>query len=219
MTGHFAANVWKHFADFCGISREYLPLHSYIMRWWDTEYKNEAHKLVLHSIPIFICWNLWKNRCAGMYAGKKSNLARVKYLIYKDCILLMNTVYPYIPWPACWKDLILTVDKCVHDIKITPVKWLKPASQWVKLNSDGSSLTDGSMGAGGIIRNNEGKFLFAYATPLGDGSNNKAEVEAAVFGIDWCIQLGYTKVILEVDSELLYKWVNQLSNSPWHMTK
>lgn len=59
------------------------------------------------------------------------------------------------------------------------------------------------MGAEGIIRNNKGEFLFAYATPLGDGSRNKAEVEAAIFGIAWCIQLGYKKVLLEDDLELL----------------
>lgn len=53
----------------------------------------------------------------------------------------------------------------------------------MKLNSDGSTFSDGSMGACGILRNHKGEFKLAYATPLGNGSNNKAEVEAAVFHI------------------------------------
>lgn len=75
------------------------------------------------------------------------------------------------------------VEKCVHDIRIIPVYWTKPPESWVKLNSNGSTLSNGSIGAGGILRNHKGEFELAYATPLGNGSNNKAEVEVAVFGI------------------------------------
>ncbi|KAK4724116.1 hypothetical protein R3W88_026895 [Solanum pinnatisectum] len=41
-----------------------------IMRWWNATHTNEAHKLILQSTPIFICWNLWKNRCSKKYGGK-----------------------------------------------------------------------------------------------------------------------------------------------------
>lgn len=61
------------------------------------------------------------------------------------------------------------------------------------------------MGAGGIMKNKDGGFILAYSIPLGDSSNNKAKMGAAYFGITWCLQMGYTKVILEVDSQLLCK--------------
>lgn len=44
--------------------------------------------------------------------------------------------------------------------------------------------------------------------------HNQAEVEAALFGIAWCSQLGYNRVVLEVDSEFLYKWISQKSTPP-----
>lgn len=106
------------------------------------------------------------------------------------------------------------VEKCVHDVKSTPIQWTKPPNQWVKLNSDGSCLPNGNMGAGGVIRNKDGEMLLAYSTPLGVGSNNQAEIEAALFGIAWCTQMGFYKVILEVDSEFICKWIN---HQPIHL--
>lgn len=54
VNGHFAVNVWKFFAVAYGIDQSNLPLPHYIMRWWSFKYKNEAHKLLLHVIPIFV---------------------------------------------------------------------------------------------------------------------------------------------------------------------
>ncbi|KAK6803130.1 hypothetical protein RDI58_000914 [Solanum bulbocastanum] len=98
-TGNFAMRVWKHFAVSLGIATNYLPLRNMIMRWWSATYNNEAHKLILQAIPIFICWNLWKNRCANKYGGKKTNMTRVKYLVTLDSFKLLQTAFPYIKWP------------------------------------------------------------------------------------------------------------------------
>lgn len=83
----------------------------------------------------------------------------------------------------------------------------------VKLNTGGSAIDNpGRIGAEGIIRDHRGNIIYAFATPLGVGTSNQAEIRAAIFGITWCIQHGYSRVILEVDSELLTKWLNTLFN-------
>jgi len=117
--GYFATYVWKYFAATTGISTDHTPLIYLIRRWWSTKYKNEAHKLILQATPIFICWNLWKNRCASKYGGIQSNASRVMYAIYKDNYKLMTTVFPHIKWPSNWKDLIMLVERCDHEIKVT----------------------------------------------------------------------------------------------------
>ncbi|KAK6782008.1 hypothetical protein RDI58_019804 [Solanum bulbocastanum] len=122
-TGNFAMRVWKHFAVSLGIATNYLPLRNMIMRWWSATYNNEAHKLILQAIPIFICWNLWKNRCANKYGGKKTNMTRVKYLVTLDSFKLLQTAFPYIRWPMEWSRLCTLIEKCSHDIKITIVQW------------------------------------------------------------------------------------------------
>lgn len=47
---------------------------------------------------------------------------------------------------------------------------------------------------GGTLRNYLGDLLFAFSAPMGTGSNNEAEIEAAIFGLTWCLQLGYKQV-------------------------
>ncbi|XP_049399717.1 uncharacterized protein LOC125863742 [Solanum stenotomum] len=218
-SGNFAKNVWKFFATALGIQTDPLPLRNMIMRWWSLNHNNEAHKLILQSTPIFICWNLWKNRCAKKYGRKQSNMARVKHLVILDTFKLLHTAFPYISWPWEWSKLCTLIEKCTHDIKVTVVQWIKPPDRWTKLNTDGSALSNpGSTGAGGILRNHFGDIIFAFSAPLGEGTNNKAEIEAAIFGLSWCVQLKYKKVILEVDSQLLVDWLMNNTAVPWSIS-
>ncbi|WMV32724.1 hypothetical protein MTR67_026109 [Solanum verrucosum] len=85
---------------------------------------------------------------------------------------------------------------------------LREDDQWVKLNSDGSALSNpGRIGAGGILRDHTGEMVLAFATPLGEGPNNQAELEAAIFGITGSLELGYKNILLEVESQLLVDWI------------
>ncbi|XP_049381372.1 uncharacterized protein LOC125845930 [Solanum stenotomum] len=147
-------------------------------------------------------------RYARKYGGKQSNISRVKYVVYKDNYKLMTTTFPYIRWPSNWAELIKQAGKCFHDTKVFIVYWQRPPEQWVKLNTDGSALSNpGRTGAGGIIREHNGEMILAFATPLGNGTNNQAEIGAAIFGMTWVLQLGYKSVVLEVDSQLLVDWI------------
>ncbi|KAH0744028.1 hypothetical protein KY290_032021 [Solanum tuberosum] len=49
------------------------------------------------------------------------------------------------------------------------------------------------------------------------GTNYQAELEAAIYGLRWCVQQGFQHVILEVDSELLSKWVRHQMKPPWNL--
>uniref|UniRef100_M1DJP7 RNase H family protein n=1 Tax=Solanum tuberosum TaxID=4113 RepID=M1DJP7_SOLTU len=218
-TGQFATYVWRSFAEAAGIITDHSSLTHLIIQWWSAKYNNEAHKLLLQATPLFICWNLWKNRCASKYGGKSSNISRVKYAIYKDNYKLMNTNFPQIKWPSSWKDLFQLGENCIHDIKVTLVKWIKPPARWIKINTDGSALSNpGRIGAGGILRDQMEAMLLAFATPLGEGTNNQAEIGAAFFGMTWAIQLGYKNVVLEVDSQLLVDWIMQRAKPPWSIS-
>ncbi|KAK4733710.1 hypothetical protein R3W88_007971 [Solanum pinnatisectum] len=98
---------------------------------------------------------------------------------------------------------------------VTTIQWIKPPDSWVKINTDGSALNNpGRIGAGGILRNQTGEFILAFSVPLGQGTNNQAEIEAANFGLTWCVQLNYKNVILEVDSQLLADWFSNKAAVP-----
>ncbi|XP_055824364.1 uncharacterized protein LOC129892852 [Solanum dulcamara] len=87
----------------------------------------------------------------------------------------------------------------------------------VKLNTDGSALHNpGKIGGGELLRNSQGDLIFAYSVPFGEGTNNQSEIMTAIFGLSWYLQLGYTNVILEVDSEMLIRWIKQQAKPSWY---
>ncbi|KAF5461917.1 hypothetical protein F2P56_017977 [Juglans regia] len=67
--------------------------------------------------------------------------------------------------------------------RVRVVKWHRPRQGWVKLNTDGSSFGNpGTSGAGGVIRDEDGRLLLAYSVPLGLGTNNFAELRSLLEG-------------------------------------
>ena len=58
----------------------------------------------------------------------------------------------------------------------------------------------------------------AFAVPLGEGSNNKAEVEAALFGLQWATELGHTNIIMELDSQIVVQWIAKKTVHHWSVT-
>ncbi|CAI9756943.1 unnamed protein product [Fraxinus pennsylvanica] len=54
------------------------------------------------------------------------------------------------------------------------VSWRKPATGWVKLNVDGSSVgNSGPCGGGGVIRDHYGNLVVSLWVKYGHGSNNE----------------------------------------------
>ncbi|KAH0655537.1 hypothetical protein KY285_030419 [Solanum tuberosum] len=92
-------------------------------------------------------------KCAAKYGAKQSNTARVKFLILKDTTHLLNTAFPYIQWANEWTELFRMVEKCRQENMVRIVKWEKPSQPLLKLNTDGSALSNpGKIGGGGILR-------------------------------------------------------------------
>ena len=58
----------------------------------------------------------------------------------------------------------------------------------------------------------------AFATSLDEGSNNKAETEASLFGLVWALELGYRNIIMELDSQLVVQWISRKSVHHWSVT-
>ncbi|WMV23931.1 hypothetical protein MTR67_017316 [Solanum verrucosum] len=107
-----------------------------------------------------------------------------------------------------WSEVVECIERCNQEKRVTLVMWKTPPPNRYKLNTDGSALHNpGKIGGGGILRNEQGVIIFAFSIPLGEGTNNQVEVQAACYGLNWCIQHGYNNIILEVDSELLTKWL------------
>ena len=144
-----------------------LDSSSCYKQWLLVKSKNTAHKLLLQLAQIFICGNLWKNRCACMYGGKTTNISRVKYAVYKEIFKMLNSAFPHLQCPAKWTYLLQNSERFIHDTTVNTVTCIKPQDEWIMINTNGSAFTNqGKLGAGGILRDKEGKMVMVFITPL-----------------------------------------------------
>ncbi|WMV40344.1 hypothetical protein MTR67_033729 [Solanum verrucosum] len=105
----------------------------------------------------------------------------------------------------------------------------KPPTHIYMLNTDGSAPSNpGKIGGGGILRDHQGKIIYAFSIPLGTGTNNQAESQAALHGLQWCVQYGFLKVILECQhvyreanstADCLAKWSHKFDIVQHYYTK
>nr|XP_010313000.1 uncharacterized protein LOC104644619 [Solanum lycopersicum] len=216
INGNFAKHIWKTHAATLGIVPVNTTLRAQLLKWKDQQSNNELQKLLIQILPNLICWHLWKNKCAVKYGKKSSNIYRVQHGIFKDVMQVIKLVFPSIPWQSSWSKLINIVEHCKQQYNIVLVRWNKPVLGTHKLNTHGSAIQNsGKIGGGGILRDHQGKIVYAFSLPFGFGTNNIAEIKAALYGLEWCEKHGYKRVELEVDSELLYNWIKNKIRIPW----
>ncbi|KAF5193097.1 hypothetical protein FRX31_017317 [Thalictrum thalictroides] len=87
---------------------------------------------------------------------------------------------------------------------------LTPKENWVKLNCDGSTLGNpGPVGAGCVLRDAVGALIFAMACPIPFASNKMAEFLAAIYGLRFLSRFRTSKIIVETNSQLLQKDLNE----------
>ncbi|CAN1297159.1 Putative ribonuclease H protein At1g65750 [Linum perenne] len=92
------------------------------------------------------------------------------------------------------------------DTMVVNVAWDPGPEGWVTLNSDG--LVDYSAGiaaAGGLLRDSEGRCLLAYSMDLGACSITRAEMHAAIEGLQRVWDVGHRRVTLNSDGSVDYK--------------
>lgn len=86
---------------------------------------------------------------------------------------------------------------------------VKKAANRVVLFTDGASRGNpGPAGAGWVIMDEQGETLGKGGSFLGRRTNNEAEYEAVIRGLNASFELGANEVYLRSDSELLVKQIN-----------
>ncbi|KAL6550656.1 hypothetical protein OROMI_021144 [Orobanche minor] len=101
---------------------------------------------------------------------------------------------------------------------LTEVRWAKPSSGWIKLNTDGADKGNpGYAGAGGMARNHLGAPLLYFSEFLGDQTNTYAELHAIWRGIDLCLDKKFENIWVEVDSKVALRLILGAMSCRWNL--
>ncbi|XP_075084202.1 uncharacterized protein LOC142167863 [Nicotiana tabacum] len=110
-------------------------------------------------------------------------------------------------WP--WVKVCEEVERMQPIMKYWTVTWTKPIGDMVKVNTYGSFMDTRRAGIRGVVRDSNGDLLMAFSIPVQCKSNNEVEAVATKIGGEWCIQLGYTRFHLELDSLIVANMITE----------
>ncbi|KAL0444842.1 UNVERIFIED_CONTAM: putative ribonuclease H protein [Sesamum latifolium] len=83
---------------------------------------------------------------------------------------------------------------------------------------DGASKGNpGISGAGGILRDQLGRVIFAFQEPLGNITNTQAELQAIHRGLQICIDRGFRNVWIETDATAIIKLISAPQRGAWNL--
>eukprot|EP00253_Pinus_taeda_P026690 PITA_26690 len=155
--------------------------------------KNLA-KRMWNSIPSNLCWQIWIARNKCIFNNKKPN-ASVKEWMSKFNYETRTQNNP-------------SIGKGNLDWKLRGTK--EEVNNWIQkqrrptLHFDGASKNNpGQAGAGGVIKDSQGKTIVKYEWGLGSMSNNKAEAYSLLLGTSIARNLGLQNLLIMADSAII----------------
>ena len=104
-----------------------------------------------------------------------------------------------------------------HDLKKTRmvfVKWMKPPLGWFKLNTDGSSVQQRKVAAGGgVIRDGFGNWVVGFSIGFDFRSSVMAELSALRDGLIIAKSVGIKKIVVELDAKIVVSLITNSSKT------
>ncbi|KAI3463725.1 hypothetical protein Pfo_020388 [Paulownia fortunei] len=216
--GPIARRVWKLFAILFKIRTPDTSDVSRMLRAWFQSSPHMCQGHIRAIIPMFILWFLWEARNDAKHRDKRMNstviIGKVSSRIH---YLVQGKVLTHKHWKG---DLFLASRLGFH---FSPVKvpipklvvWRMPMNEWVKLNTDGASRGNPGEAGIGVLRDSQGRFIFAYYKYIGIASNVCAELHAIYIGLEYCKENGFKKIMVETDAQVALQILSSHESCNW----
>ncbi|KAL6558471.1 hypothetical protein OROMI_018821 [Orobanche minor] len=219
LNGPVAKEVWKVFHKLSGIKFLESSNFKLIIANWFGKTKGKIH--IFHIIPILILWFIWCCRNDKRVDNVPFTTKRVCERIWK---YISTLTFKGISKRMFWKGAdsiaaFLGINMASKPTYIIgAVRWYKPVVGCFKINTDGASKGNpGIAAAGGVIRNHLGHPIFMFSEFLGDRSNNFAEIYAIWRGLEFCHEIFFFKVWVEVDSKIALQLIEHSISCHWEI--
>ncbi|XP_010259711.1 PREDICTED: uncharacterized protein LOC104599039 [Nelumbo nucifera] len=105
-----------------------------------------------------------------------------------------------------WKEIASSISAK----KTLNTTWNPPPPGFIELNFDGSSMKNpGPSGIGGGLRDENGNIIAMFSSSIGVGDSLRAQVLAALEGVQRAKDLKVKKLIVEGDSMVVVSWLKE----------
>ncbi|KAM7461730.1 hypothetical protein LguiA_029851 [Lonicera macranthoides] len=219
VSSRMAQSVWSHFEEVLSIHSRGSRLQLKLNEWWLSKVRSPCFKVILSFIPMSICWELWRARNQSRFEGGQFSATNIILNVRTNFKAVFSSAN--IIARRSENDSRLLCNLGVEFLgliknRIWVTQWVKPHNGRVKLNADGCSKGNpGHAGGGCLLRNDQGRLIWAQADYFGLTSNMVAETRALLMGIRKCVWEGWSNIEVEVDSLILVQVVKQQIRVPW----
>ncbi|KAG2667275.1 hypothetical protein I3760_15G106100 [Carya illinoinensis] len=222
VSGEVAKSIWRTCASQVGMLRsEFGSWVEMVATWYHRASKRSTCGLLFGIIPAIVAWVLWTRRCSARMEGRVESVEemwrKVKFWIAKISEKARGHQALSCQDERLLFDLNIT-RRPIYRKRMTPVYWRRPKQGWIKLNTDGSSRGNpGRASAGGVLRDENGKLIKAFSTPLDNGTNNYAELMGLLIGVRTFFLLVLNYVEIELDSKIVVNWLRLAKCPVWYL--
>lgn len=153
--------------------------------WCNLDVKSKEIRTVVRFVTT--AWRIWTRRCSFVFEPDEPSIS--------ECDLIRNINVTTREVLEVWykQPTVKSNASLIH--------WSPTPQSKVKVNTDGASRGNpGIAGAGGVIRDANGKWLVGFAAHLGIASNMAAELHALRMGLILAWDEGFRDVICEMDA-------------------
>nr|XP_027075960.1 uncharacterized protein LOC113699812 [Coffea arabica] len=216
VSGPIASEVWKRMSSRFGFQLcNCTSMAAVFIAWFLTsEALSKTHIRVL--IPIVVCWFLWLARNQERFQGGRWEINRIIREVdsFMEQLGRANKLCRSQFSGDADCELLRWVRGSPRRRSPCAIAWERPRFGEFKFNSDASVLQGRATG-GGLLRDYQGKLIFAFYKEFGDQGVLEAECMALLFGLQLCLQRGVYPSLVEVDSKALVQLVVSGAIAKW----
>jgi len=215
--GDMARLVWGFFGNVLHINTNFYTIYNMLNCWMHSSNNSSQIGCITRLLGVAIPWSIWlfrnNHRFGNSTQDKYSIFRNIYHIIHKANVTIKSSKDP------SYEDKlildILGICPTPRHVKFGKwCKWSPPNRSKLKLNIDGACFNNSCFG-GGIIRNEKGCMVLAFSFPISDGSPLHSELGAAIHAINLCLENNIRVDTMEMDSALLYNYLNNPSKCPW----